>query len=118
MERQKPREGKQNRAIIIAELLKNPQTFTQLRTKLDFSPKTLWQHLIALENQNLVRREIKGKYVVYTANKLQAISELKKQLLTQLQTLEAIYGSVLDKKTRASWLETLKTLKESIRKQA
>jgi len=107
--------GKKNRAIIIAELLKNPMTFTQLKQKLGFSPKTLTQHLRTLESENLVKRELRGRFVVYRANEPKTIIELRKQLFSELLNLRT-YDLALDDKTRTLYYETLKALKESIEK--
>lgn len=108
--------GKRNRAIIIAELSKNPMTFTQIKQKLGFSPKTLTQHLKTLESEGLVKREIRGRFVVYTVNKPKTVLELRKQFFYQLLDLKSIYDSVLNEKTRQLLEETLKALKESIKK--
>jgi len=107
--------GKKNRAIIIAELLKNPMTFTQLKQKLGFSPKTLTQHLRTLESENLVKREIHGRFVVYCVNELKTIIELRKQFFSELLDL-GIYDLALNDKTKTLYHETLKVLKESIEK--
>jgi DNA-binding transcriptional ArsR family regulator len=108
--------GKKNRAIIIAELLENPTTFSQLKQKLGFSAKTLTLHLRALENEGLAKREIHGRFVLYTVNKPETILELRKQLYSQLLDLHVIYGSVLNEKTNIPLQESLKALKESIEK--
>jgi DNA-binding HxlR family transcriptional regulator len=107
--------GKKNRAIIIAELLKNPMTFTQLKQRLGFSPKTLTQHLRTLESENLVKREIHGRFVVYCVNEPKTIIELRKQFFSELLNLE-IYDSALNDKTKTLYHETLKALQESIKK--
>jgi DNA-binding transcriptional ArsR family regulator len=107
--------GKKNRAIIIAELLKNPMTFTQLKQKLGFSPKTLTQHLRTLESENLVKREIHGRFVVYCINEPKTIIELRKQLFLELVNLR-IYDSALNGKARTLYYEILKALKDSIEK--
>jgi predicted transcriptional regulator len=107
--------GKKNRAIIIAELLKNPMTFTQLKQKLGFSPKTLTQHLRTLESENLVKREIHGRFVVYCVNEPKTIVELRKQFFSELLDL-GIYDLALNDKTKTLYHETLKVLKESIEK--
>jgi DNA-binding transcriptional ArsR family regulator len=108
--------GKKNRAIIIAELLENPTTFSQLKQKLGFSAKTLTLHLRALENEGLVKREIHGRFVLYTVNKPETVLELRKQFYSQLLDLHVIYGSVLNEKTSIPLQESLKALKESIEK--
>jgi len=108
--------GKKNRAIIISELLENPMTFSQLKQKLGFSAKTLTLHLRALENEGLVKREIHGRFVVYTVNKPETVLELRKQFYSQLLDLHVIYGSVLNEKTSIPLQESLKALKESIEK--
>ena len=105
--------GKKNRAIIIAELLKNQMTFTQLKQKLGFSPKTLTQHLRTLESENLVKREIHGRFVVYCVNEPKTIIELRKQFFSELLDL-GIYDLALNDKTKTLYHETLKALKESI----
>jgi predicted transcriptional regulator len=107
--------GKKNRAIIIAELLKNPMTFTQLKQKLGFSPKTLTQHLRTLESENLVKRKIHVRFVVYCVNELKTIIELRKQFFSELLDL-GIYDLALNDKTKTLYHETLKVLKESIEK--
>jgi len=106
--------GKRNRALIVSELLRNPLTFSQLKQKLGFSPKTLTLHLRALEKEELIKREIHGRFVVYVARKPETILELRKQFFHQLLDLLRIYNSVFNEKTNILLQKVLDALKESI----
>lgn len=107
--------GKRNKAKIIAELIKNPMTFTELKETLDFSAKTLMFHLRDLENEGLIRRILEGKSILYDVIKPKSVIEFRKQFLSELLNLKA-YDVALNEKTKTLYYQFLKTLKESIEK--
>jgi DNA-binding transcriptional ArsR family regulator len=107
--------AKRNRAKIIATLLQNPMTFSQLQKELKVSPRTLSLHLQALLKEGLAKREIEGKYIVYKAIKPKSILELRKQFFLELSNSD-IYESALNEKTRRLYYEFLNALGESIEK--
>ena len=106
--------AKLNRNKILMELLKDSLTFTTLKAKVGLSAKTLAQHLKNLHDEDLVKREIRGKYIVYTIRKPQTIVDMRKDLLNEFGTLAHVYNGCLDKRTYKLFGETIKSLQESI----
>jgi len=106
--------AKLNRNKILMELLNAPLTFTALKGKVGLSGKTLAKHLANLQNEDLVRREIQGKYVVYVIRIPQTVLDMRKGLLDELGTLARVYSGCLDNETCKLLRKTIKTLQESI----
>lgn len=107
--------GRRNRARIIKELLREPATFSGLLEKVGLSNKTLSNHLKALLNEGLVKREVHGRYVVYVVVKPRTLLEMRKEVWNELVGLNFVYGSCLTKETSESLGKVFEALKESIK---
>ena len=106
--------GRRNRARIIKELLRESATFSELLKKVGLSNKTLSNHLKALLNEGLVKREVHGRYVVYVVVKPRTLLEMRKEVWNELVGLNFVYGSCLTKETLELFGKVFEALKESI----
>ena len=115
LQQKKPiREGQLNRSRIINELLKSRLTFSQLKTKVGLSGKTLTKHLNDLKDESLVKREIQGKYIVYKIATPQTVLDLRKTFREELDRLLWVYWNCLDKETGQLLNQVNEALKKSI----
>ena len=115
LEQKKPvREGQLNRSRILNELLKSRLTFSQLKTKVGLSGKTLTKHLNDLKDESLVKREIQGKYIVYKIVKPQTVLNLRKTFREELNRLLWVYWNCLDRETGKLLNQVKEALKKSI----
>jgi DNA-binding transcriptional ArsR family regulator len=108
------REGQLNRSKIVNELLKSPLTFSQLKTKVKLSSKTLTKHLKDLKEESLVKREIQGKYIFYKIAKAQTVLVLRKTFREELNRLLMVYWNCLNKETGQLFNQADESLKKSI----
>lgn len=115
--------GEKYRAMILAELLKKPLTFSQLQKKVVIDPKTqteisamtLTRQLKTLQKEGLLRREIRGKYIVYIAVKPETKLQLRKAFSKRFVDLLTVYGSGLNSETQNLIQPLLNSLYESIK---
>ena len=115
MKQKKPiREGQLNRSRILNELIVSPLTFSQLKTKVELSGKTLTKHLKDLSNESLVKREIQGKYIVYKSATPQTVLDLRKTFREELNRLLLVYWNCLDNETGQLLNQVIVALTKSI----
>lgn len=107
--------GRRNRAKILMELFRESATFSKLLKTVGLSNRTLSEHLKSLLDEGLVKREVRGRYVVYTAVKPRTKKEMREQFWNEALGLYAIYQSCLTPETRELFGRAFEGLKESIR---